>query len=353
VENIIEIPLRHSYGEEGPNTAAERLAILDKFIEFGAPLNTHEVPGAAHGAQAEEWQSPEFYQWLLSHKRQPTPTHVRFTANGLRYNSAWWVTVDQLSGPAELGRIDATLDGGNIDVKTSGVGAFTLTPKGESGQAWTVSIDGQSVEAKAGLSFVRAGEGHWKAGSLKSPGKRHGVSGPIDDFQFGRFLVVYGTQGDDKTNALLAKMGKKLSDWGLGSVFDSKADHDVTPEDMKQSHLILIGTPQNNAVLAKMKDSLPMKWSEDGCSMGSVQLTGSGAGACFVQPNPEAPDRYVVVLTASDEDGYGVWAARGPSDDYLFGHASTGPDGKPAFTTTAHGVFDNQWRWKKEDCVEE
>jgi hypothetical protein len=282
---------------------------------------------------------------------------VRFTANGLRYNAAWWVRVDQLSSPADLGRIDAMLDGGKIDVKTGGVGAFTLLPKGEAAQEWSVAIDGQAtLTAKAGkegaLSFVRGGDGDWKSGSLESPEKRHGVSGPIDDFQFGRFLVVYGTQGDEKASALLAKVGKRISDWGLGGAFESKADRDVTPEDMQQSSLILIGTPDNNVVMAKMKDSLPMKWTADGCSLGSTQATGAGAGACFIHPNPLSPERYVVVVTANDEDGYGVWAARerGPSDDYLLGRAGT-VDGKPVFATTAHGCFDNQWNWAKEDCV--
>jgi len=356
VENLISMPLRHSYGEENPNTASERLAILDRFIELGAPLATHEVPGAAHGSQPDEWQSPDFYQWLLSHRRPPVPTHIRYTVNGLRYNEAWWVRADQLSSPADLGRIDAALDGIKIEVKTRGLAAFTLLPKSEPAQEWTVAIDGQpALKTKASkdaeLSFVRNAEGRWKSGSLKSPGKRHGVSGPIDDFQFGRFLVVYGTQGDEKANALLTKMGKKLSDWGLGSVFDSKADRDVTPEDMQQSHLLLIGTPKNNAVLAKMQEKLPMKWTEDGCSMGSVVVSGSGAGACFIQPNPLAPERYIVVVTANDEEGYGVWTARGPSDDYLFGNASQTAEGKPSFTTTTHGCFDNQWHWTKEGCA--
>ena len=357
VENLAAMPLRSSYGEEGPDTAAERLAMMDRFIALGAPLATHEVPGAGHGAVAEELASPEFYQWLLAQRRPPVPTHVRFTANGLRYNAAWWVRVDQLSSPADLGRIDATLDGGKIDVKTSGVGAFTLLPKGEASQEWSVVIDGQAtLTAKAGkegaLSFVRGRDGDWKSGSLESPGKRHGLSGPIDDFQFGRFLVVYGTQGDEKANALLAKVGKRISDWGLGSAFECKADRDVTPEDMQQGSLILIGTPDNNVVMAKMKDALPMKWTADGCSLGSAQATGAGAGACFIHPNPLSPERYIVVVTASDEEGYGLWAARerGPSDDYLLGHAGT-VDGKPAFTATAHGCFDNQWNWAKEDCV--
>ena len=355
VENLVALPLRHSYGEENPNTASERLAMLDRFIELGAPLATHEVPGAAHGAAPDEWQSEDFYQWLLAHRRPPVPTHVRFTANGLRYNEAWWVRVDQLSSSAELGRIDAALDGGKIEVKTSGLAAFTLRPKSEPGQDWAVAIDGQpALNAKSGneaaLSFVRTAEGRWTTGSLGSAGKRHGRSGPIDDFQFSRFLIVYGTQGDEKANAVLAKTGKRFADWGLGAVFESKADRDVTPADMQQSHLILIGTPQNNAVLAKMQDALPLKWTADGCVLGSVQVAGTGAGACFIHPNPLAPERYVVVVTATDEEGYGVWAVRGPSDDYLMGSAKI-VDGKPVFTTTAHGCFDNQWRWTKDGCA--
>ena len=354
VENLIALPLRHSYGEENLDTAAERVAMLDRFIELGAPLATHEVPGAGHGSSPEEWQSADFYQWLLSHKRPPMPAHITFTANGLRYNTAWWAQVDQLSVPAGLGRIDAALDGDNGEVKTSGIGAFTLRPKSGSVREWRVTIDGQSaLNATAGkdgaISFIRTAEGKWKAGSLDAGGKRHGLSGPIDDFQFGRFLVVYGTQGDEAANALLVKMGKRFSDWGLGAVFECKADRDVTPEDMRQNHLILIGTPRNNALLAKIQDVLPMKWTCDGCSLARLQVAGSGAGGCFIYPNLLSAERYVVVVTANDEEGYGVWAARGAGDDYLLGTSKT-VDGKPAFVPMAHGVFDNQWAWTEDGC---
>jgi len=36
--------------------------------------------------------------------------------------------------------------------------------------------------------------------------------------------------------------------------------------------LILIGTPTNNALLAKMADNLPLKWTATGLSLGSVTV---------------------------------------------------------------------------------
>jgi len=352
VENIVALPLHHSYGDETSDGVAERLAMLDRFIELGSPVATHYVPGAAHGSFPEEWNTEEFYQWLLSNRRPPIPLQVTFVANGLRYNEAWWVRVDQLMPPSGLGRINATIKGRAIDVKTSGLSAFSLLPKDESGNDWSVSIDGQAaIGAKANAtSFVRASDGQWKPGQLGASEKRHGLSGPMDDFQFGRFMFVYGTQGDEKTNAMLAKLGKQFSDWGLGAVFECKADRDVTGDDMRQKHLLLIGSPQNNSVLAKMRDNLPLKWSGTTLSMGSVHVSGDGAGACFIYPNSLSSGHYVVVITANDEEGYEVWPARGPSDDYLLGCTKT-TEGKPSVITTAHGCFDNQWKCISEGCV--
>ena len=73
--------------------------------------------------------------------------------------------------------------------------------------------------------------------------------------------------------------------------FPMKPAAKVTREDVASSNLILFGTPENNAVLKRIAPSLPA---------GLV-----GRGGIFIYPNPENPERYVVVwseklLSAAD-----------------------------------------------------
>jgi len=234
-----------------------------------------------------------------------------------------------------------------VQLRTTNVAALALdlTKLGRSAQ---VVLDGQPAQPLAG-QFVRAANGRWRAGQ-PSPGmKRHGLSGPLDDFQFDRFLFVYGTAGTAAENALLAKLGKKLADWGLGATFNVKADRDVTDADLHEAHLIVIGTPSSNSLLGKLAKDVPLVWSSTGLQLGKVSVAGAGAGACLIYPNPLAPERYLVILTGVDEAGYQVWNARAPGGDYVLGRTET-RDGKPVFVPTICGWFDNRWLWSADLC---
>jgi hypothetical protein len=163
-------------------------------------------------------------------------------------------------------------------------------------------------------------------------------------FQFDRFLFVYGTGGDTNEQARLAALGKKMADWGLGAVFACKADREVTDDDLRAANVLLSGTPRNHALLARMEAKLPLRWTGTGLQLGGQSVEGPNAGACLIYPNPLAPERYVVVITATGEAGYQVWSQRAPGGDYVLGRVETGE--KPAgFQVMARGWFDNRWQW--------
>ncbi|MFA6293292.1 MAG: sugar-binding protein, partial [Victivallales bacterium] len=116
LDNIANIPLRSAFGEDDPNAAAERLAMQKRLGDLGVRLNTHYVPGAMHGSPAGEFRDPAFYRWLLANKRQTYPKQLKLVVSNLRDNSAWWVSVDQLSSPEEIASIDARIENQNITV---------------------------------------------------------------------------------------------------------------------------------------------------------------------------------------------------------------------------------------------
>ena len=345
LDNIVHLPLRTAYGEDDPDAAAERLAMTERFDKLGVSLRTRYQPGAMHGNAPVEIDDPQFYHWLLAQRRPPPPLQITFVVSNLRYNHAWWASVDALAAPAEIGRIEAKIEGQEIRVQTTNIAALSLDVTNAVRNS-VVVLDGQPALPVTGepVSFVRAADGRWSAGKIPTGLKRHGLSGPIDDFQFDRFLFVYGTLGDEPQKTALAALGKKFSNWGLGTAFEVKADADVTAADLQQAHVLLIGTPKNNSLLAKMADRLPLRWTETGLQMGTPVVDGAGAGACLIYPNPLAPERYVVIITAVDNDGYQVWNARAPGGDYVLGRATT-QDGKLRFAPTVRGWFDNHWDW--------
>jgi hypothetical protein len=361
LENIAALPKVSNYGDGEPNGRAERMAMQDELTKLGYPLRTYYMPGAMHGTLVDEFNDPDFYQWLLSFRRADYPKQVRFVATNLRDHAAWWVSVDQFASPDEVARIEAALDGTQITVKTGQASAISLLIDdrlASAGTALNLQIDGQAlspVTTAAAASatwthFVRGTDGKWAVGPVPDGQKRPGLSGPIDDFQRDRFIVVYGTGGDDVARKALKQHGQQVADWGLGTVFEQKADTDVTDDDIHNATLLLVGTPSNNSQLAKVADKLPLKWTKTGFQLGARSAEGPGAGACFIAPNPLSTGHYVVVITATDDAGYQVWNLRDPGGDYILIHTIT-QDGKPALLTAARGWFTNAWQWSPDLCL--
>jgi len=210
-----------------------------------------------------------------------------------------------------------------------------------------ITIDGQDLPPvpaaeMPGVTLVRDAAGRWSRDAIDPTRKHHGQSGPVDDVQFERFLYVYGTQGSGTETSSLEKAAKKLANRGLGTEFSAKAERDVTPGEIQSSNLLLVGTPSNNSLLQKIAPSLPLTWEAGGLRLGSNIVSGEGAGACLIYPNPLASSRYVVVLTGTDEKSIQeAWAQRAGVDYVLVQGAG---DEK----RVARGLFGRDWKFSGE-----
>ncbi|MEI8196771.1 MAG: hypothetical protein WCI73_12805, partial [Phycisphaerae bacterium] len=357
-ENLAGMPIWSAYGEEEADATAERLALLERLGTRNKDVRVHYEPGAAHGIIPMEHKTPEFWRWLLAQRRGATPTEICYIATDLRHNGAWWAKVERMQSPLEPARIEAKWEPARITVKTAAVEAFSLVVANLPGALPAVTvIDGQEMaigpfkNLPAEVSFWRDEKGTWQTHEQPAAwktGKRHGLSGPIHDFQFDRFLVVYGTGGTPEQNVALEKLGRQMADWGLGAVFEAKADKDVTAEDLKLCHIVAVGTPGNNAILKRAAElGLSIKWVENGVMVGENKAEGPGVGACVIGPNPLAPKRYLVVVTATDAAGYGVWKQE-TGCDWVLGKVTQRPDSGSGFVVTGRGWFDGQWQWKRE-----
>ena len=333
-ENIAGVPIRMVEGEAQPDAAAERLALLERLKALGDDVPVRHEIGAQHGAKPAELDDPAFYQWLLAQRRTATMDKgFDFVVTDLRDNASGFVRVDALSSPVDPGRVHAVYTGGKYVVTTQGVTAISSLV--EHGTRGTFVIDGQACDHGA---LVKAADGKWVNGGVAAGDKRSGVSGPIDDFQRDRFIYVYGADTE--------KAARKLANRGLGTEFSVKADHDLTDADRAGANLVLVGTPANNAELAKLADRLPLKWEADGgLRLGDATTSGAGAAACVIYPNPATAGHYVVVITAADELGYKIWAERA-GVDYVLTRASTTEKG--GLDVVARGVFDNHWAFAPE-----
>jgi hypothetical protein len=128
--------------------------------------------------------------------------------------------------------------------------------------------------------------------------KRPGISGPITDAYYDRMVHVYGTQVEERTDALRKAAERGARGWPLWLWFFEQevvADRDVTDEMMRSAHLVLYGTEGDNEVLGRIRDRLPIRISDGAVVAGKTRYEGDDVGVRFIHPNPLAPDRYVIV----------------------------------------------------------
>jgi len=280
----------------------------DGIVEQGGFSTMECFPGMPHNF-GDSYAYANFVTELIQHPIRRRPAEVKLYTNTLRYNRAYWVTIDRLTRHnADALVVAACGDAGGVRVTTTNIDALTLrledSPASKEG---TLVVDGTTVlsgplPAVAHLS--KAG-GSWKSGqwSGDSLTKRHGLQGPIDDAFNSRFLAVYGEGDRELAIAELDAMRNPPGPLDIQGDFPMKPADKVTRRDIESSNLILFGTPESNAVLKRIAASLPPAL---------MHIGDDGSRCVFIYPNPENPDRYVVVwqaklLSAPGEALHHLW----------------------------------------------
>src|SRR5262249_24602118 len=127
-----------------------------------------------------------------------------------------------------------------------------------------------------------------------------GLQGPIDDAFMDAFIMVKptGMALDAKTGEWVEKEMKHATDhWRKQFRGDApvKKDTEITDADIKNNNLILWGDPQSNAVLAKIAEKLPIKWTDKGITVGKETYKSGENVPVLIYPNPLNPSKYVVI----------------------------------------------------------
>jgi dienelactone hydrolase len=325
---------------------------------------------------------------IVEHGRNPVPERVRFATWTLRYNQAFWVTVDGLDSHWQQTRIDARLALGRsvgglaseVIVGTQNVSAFTLSmPPGlcpfdvtrrprvivlergsNAGPGEDDVIKAAAVQSdRSWTAHFRKVDGKWQAVDSADDGtlrKRHGLQGPIDDAFMDSFLMVRptGKPLNEKVGAWADKgMAHAVDHWrkqfrGEARV---KSDDAVTEADIAEHNLVLWGDPQSNKVLAQIADRLPVRWDARGVALGSKTYESDHHVPVLIYPNPLNPKRYVVLnsgFTFRDYD-YLNNARQVPKlPDYAVIDLSVPVSSRAPGGVVAAGFFDEQWKLPAE-----
>ncbi len=358
LENLISTPVLAVHGnEDGTVPLAPEAKAIELLRSLGGVARLDVLPGVGHDAMSA-WMAKEgpgrLLAWFRNYRRETWPSSLKLRTTMARYGRGAWATIEGLEKPLSIAALDAkVLDSRHIAVDTENVSAFGLDlrhPALAKGGRILVVADGVYLTADAGTSSARysiGADGRFAPVRARSELPVNDGSGMAALFE-GPLRVVYGSR-KGSAKARNEAIASSLADYAGGT--KPIPDDALGPEDEASSSLILVGWPEENAILSRLAGRLPLSMKGDGIVMPDGGAVGSGFILVF--PNPEAPRRLVGIValpggkaSADIPGSIGQSLRAGRSDGGEGGFAT--PDlvifdgsGKALWT----GCFD--WKWEK------
>lgn len=365
-ENFLNTPVYCVHGEKDDIVPVQHSRnMVEKLRSLGSPVECREVPMAPHSSRFLTSRSTQFDWLLASGPGERTPARVRVKASRLRYGRSHWVEIRRFGRLLQFGQIEAEIGGpGSIAVTTRNVAEFALSlpQSAVRGDGLDLEVDGQKLrvrtddEGPVRATLSKGQDGWGPAAEPSGLRKRAGLEGPIEDAMMERFIVVYGTQGTDGLEKeILRREAEALQDqWRMRFGYPCllRPDTEVTDEDLADCNLICYGRPDQNAVVRRALEGLPVRFGEGTIGLGEEEFTGPGVGVKFCYPNPLQPERYLVVFAANSwqamfqsNNRFGNWfdwSAYENRHYYDYAVYDERPHNPETFLTL--GYFDQDWQ---------
>ena len=229
-------------------------------------------------------------------KRKRVPDTVWLSTYQLKFNRAFWVTIDDLvygRKAAITAMVNRATN--SITVQSSNVTAFTLDVRDlrlDPTKKMEVIVNNRSyysdLEKGGKITVDLQHTAHGQKTAL--------TEGPINDFFSSPFLIVKGSQGTAGEQLKWQKAIDTLrKSWQIDFMRDSipcKTDREISQSDIAQYNLILIGVDSANPMLRQV----PLRVCRDCIRIGPKTYEGSDLSYILVYPNPSSAGKYVLVI---------------------------------------------------------
>jgi hypothetical protein len=292
-----------------------------------------------------------------------------------------WIKIDAMEEEWKRAQVYATRYGENqIDLHTENVAALTISfppgsmpanlernfPAEEVGrrEPQRVFINGSRVDrpnANTDWSLVvhlAKVANKWTVSEnekqMSDLHKHHGLQGPIDDAFWDSFLFV--TPSGPALNPAVEKwvgseLPRAVREWQKQFRGDApqKKDTEIKDDDIAKNNLVLWGDPSSNAILKKIGDKLPIKWTADGIEVGGKKYSAGEHVPVLIYPNPLNPAKYVVLNSGFTYREYDYLnnARQVPKlPDWAIVNLSEPPNAVSPGKVVAADFFDEQWKLK-------
>lgn len=349
--NLANVPtIAYSGEKDGQKQAAD---IMERFLEKEG-LTIPHVIGPDMGHKYHPDSKPQIEEFVTQAVKKPASAHGRFVTYSLIYPEMGMgpIRLQQLEKHWERAEVTYQRATDVTELSTRNVAALLLTPA----SAKSVRIDGQELPINGSdLVPLRKQDGRWTvAPNIENAPdiKRPGVCGPIDHAFMSSFVMVRPT--GKPLHEATGQWASSELEHAVGfwrKVFRGDApvkdDSAISGSDIANSNLVLWGDPQSNAVLAKIADKLPVKWTIEGMEFGGKKYDAAHHMPALIFPNPLNPERYVVLnsgVTFREQALLNNADQTAKLPDWAIIDTRTPAGPRWPGEIVAAGFFDEQWR---------
>ena len=381
--NLLTVPVYALHSDDDFNVPVlHSRGPLRWLQQSGGPVVYEEVTGYGHGvwlfAEGVERATHWFQQQAVPNSKEVTK--LDFTALDGNARRSFWAEIHEWGPEARPARFVLEATQGNVlTLDTHNVRRLKLDLANapfDRGTKLELRVAGAPVaELTAPLpatAYLEHTGGAWRFDTSPpaAPFRLHTPGGANQLYNGEPLLIVYGTFGTEAEQRAMraaadAASRSSTAQWVVPSAdkgsdgvphnqnlygeLDIKADVEVTPEDVAKKHLVIIGTAEQNALVARLAAKLPASVKPSGIEFNDgFRSEGSDFALGLLHYNPEAPDRLLFWIAAHDVSAY--------EPGFVIPELMARPIGADAIVTLVSTPrlvmtrsFDTRWRWSKAE----
>ncbi len=355
--NFHNVPLVCYSGENDPqrDSAEYMVEVLDKEGLHPPHFIGPEMGHKYHPEVIKEVQAK--IESEVARGRNSMPDKVVLQTRTLAYSRMHWLQITGIENPWEDARAEATWidERQGMRLITKNVtGVIISHPYSSSSKVFVDGVETPTEQPREpGVTWSWHKKGFNSTNGLR---KQPGLQGPIDDGFKARFIVVLPEQ-DSNANAIDRWVRDESSHFLVrwrslmrGDAIVRKAS-EITPQDLKECHLVLWGTPTSNSLIAKvMADSKlngVLTWNDRVVKIGNQEAPAAKSIPVLCYPNPLNPTRYVILnsgLTFREAHDRTNSLQNPKLPDWAILDISEPPNAESAGRVVAADFFDNEWK---------
>jgi hypothetical protein len=207
--------------------------------------------------------------------------------------SADWYEISAGKGLLLLSALRKEMGKGGFDVMMDEFG------RAHAGKAVDTAQFRAHAQKAAGSKPLQAFFDHW-LDETGLPEADQAATWAVDSFddEPEKALIVYGTQKDIHANGEAARrLQKAIATRWSNVIIPIKSDNEVTEDDWKTHHILLIGRPAANLAVNRAAGHLPVQFGPSSFTLNGETYAHPGTALIVAGENPLSP-RYSVVLYA-------------------------------------------------------